>query len=400
MSDETTLEPAPEHRRRRGWRWLLAAAAVLVVGAAFALGLWPRLRRRDSVRRDTAEMTRPTVSVVQPQRTAATTTIVLPGNVQAYLDSPIFSRISGYLDRWLVDIGARVKKDQLLAVISVPEVEQQLKQARGQLATAEANLQLSQSTATRFNTLGGSRAVSQQEVDNAVGALRANKATVEANQATVRQLEQSLDYALIRAPFDGIISVRNVDVGDLINAGSSTVPRTELFHIVQATKLRVYVSVPEGYAQATKPGLTAEVSFITMPGHTFKGTLVRTAKAIDPTTRVLNAELQVDNSTGALFAGAFAQVRISVPVGETWRLPVETLVFQKEGLQVATVVDGKVVMKNVTPSRDHGEWIEIAAGLNGDELVIDNPSDSIANGQEVAIARPAPATQAGPATRP
>jgi RND family efflux transporter MFP subunit len=374
-------EPPPRRHRRR-WGLVIAGAIVIV---AFAAGIIMRLVERDDVRRDTERMSVPTVAVVRPERAAVTTSIVLPGNVQAYNDSPIFSRANGYVAKWFVDIGGRVKKDQLLAVLSVPELEHQLDQARHTLAVSEANLALAKQTATRFTELGGTRAVSEQEVDQAVSAQRANEASVNANVAQVRTLEASLDYAYIRAPFDGVITVRNVDVGDLINAGSSTVPRTELFHIVGAEKLRIYVSVPEAYARSTKPGLVTDITFIAVPG-TFRGNLVRTAKAIDPTTRVLNIEIEVDNSKGTLFAGAFAQVRLAVPAAETWRVPVSALVFRKQGLELATVADGKIAMKRVTPGRDHGEWIEIAAGVTGDDLVVDNPSDSIADGQRVRAA--------------
>lgn len=371
----------PPRRRRR----LVIAIAVAIVVVVFAAGIIMRLVDRSGVARDTEQMRIPTVAVVRPERTATTTTIVLPGNVQAYNDTGVFSRTNGYLARWYVDIGGRVKKDQLLAVISVPEIEHQLDQARNTLAVSQANLALAKQTATRFTELGGTRAVSQQEVDQAVGALRANQSTVDANAAQVRTLEATLEYAFIRAPFDGVITVRNVDVGDLINAGSSTVPRTELFHIVQPETLRVYVSVPEPYAQDVKPGLTAEVTFASVPG-TFHGKLVRTASAIDPTTRILNIEISVDNSTGVLFAGAYAQIRLAIPARETWRVPVSALVFQKRGLELATVVDDKIAIKQVTPGRDHGEWIEIASGVTGDDLVVDNPSDSIANGQRVHVA--------------
>jgi RND family efflux transporter MFP subunit len=368
--------------RRRRWRFVIGGLAIVVI--AFSIGIMMRLDEREDVRRDAARMRVPTVAVVRPERTAVTTSLVLPGNVQAYNDTGIFSRATGYLGRWFVDIGGRVKKDQLLAVISVPELEHQLAQARNTLAVSKANLALAQQTATRFTELGGTRAVSQQEVDQAVAGQRANEAAVQANVAQVRTLETSLDYAYIRAPFDGVITVRNVDVGDLINAGSSTVPRTELFHIVGPEKLRIYVSVPEANALSVKPGLTANVTFPAVPG-TFHGTVSRTARAIDPTTRILNVEVGVDNPTGILFAGAFAEVRLEVPAAEAWRVPVSALVFQKQGLELATVVDGAIAMKRVTPGRDHGEWIEIAAGITGDDLVIDNPSDSVANGQRVRV---------------
>ena len=387
MDDEPTPEQArPRPRRRR--RWLYVLVGVLVIAGAFAYGVSVRLERRAHTRDDNAQMRIPTVAVVRAERTAATIPIVVPGTVQAYLDSPIYSRINGYLDRWLVDIGAHVKKDQLLAVIAVPEVEQQLQQARNTTAQSVANLEVAQVTAQRFSELAGTKAVSPQEVDTAVGTFRAGQATVDANRAAVGQLEQQLGFAQIRAPFDGIITVRNIDVGDLINAGRSTAPQTELFHIVQPAVLRVYASVPEPYARAVAQGLTADVTFTTYPGHTFTGTVVRTARAIDPTTRVLTIELRVDNPTGILFAGAYAQVHLAVPAPTTWKVPVAALVFRKDGLQLATVANNKVALKTVTAGRDHGDWIEIVAGVTGDDVIVQSPSDSIAEGQEVRIAQP------------
>ncbi len=382
-------EAAPRHRRR----WLIVLASVVVVCALFALGLAPRLREREGVRAATAAMTVPSVSVVRPQHGTPTTTIVLPANVMANSDSPIFSRANGYVAAYYVDIGAHVDKNQLLAVIAIPEIDQQLAQARSTLAMARANLQVAQATASRFSGLQHTRAVSQQEVDTAVGTFHANEATVEANVATVRQLEQALEYGRIRAPFEGVISVRNIDIGDLINAGSSTTPKTELFHIVQADVLRVYVSVPEAYAQVVVPKLTAEVTFTAFPGRAFVGTLVRTAKAIDPVTRTLNAELEVANANGELLSGGYAEVRLIVPARATLVVPVETLLFRKDGLHVATVVGGKVALAKVTAGHDFGETIEITHGLRGDELVIQNPSDSIGDGQEVRVAA-APAAPA------
>jgi RND family efflux transporter MFP subunit len=357
-----------------------------VVGVAFVLGLWPRLRRRGAVRNDTVELAVPTVAIVRPERGAPTTTIVLPGNAQANLDAPIFSRINGYVERWYVDIGAHVKKGQLLAQIATPEVDEQLQQARDTLASSKANLVVAQATAARFSGLSHTKAVSPQEVDTAVGALRANQATVRANEATVRQLEQLVEFARIRAPFDGIITVRNIDVGDLINSGSSTVPKTELFHIVQDDELRIYVSVPEAYAQLAVPKLHAEVRFTAFPGRVFTATLVRTAKAIDPTTRTLNVELDVDNKSGDLFAGGYAEVRLLVPARTTWILPVETLLFRREGLLVATVVGHTIALVKVTTGRDFGETVQVVDGLRGDEVVVANPPDSIADGQEVRVA--------------
>lgn len=386
VGDEAA-SPAPPAGPRRSRRWTWLVLALVAVGAAFALGALPRLGERSTVRKETEELAVPTVSVIHPAREAPEHEIVLPGNVVAYGDTPIFARTSGYVERREVDIGARVKQGQLLALIATPEIDQQVQQARSTLAVGQANLRLAQETAQRFTELRATRAVSQQDVDNAVGALRANQATVRAEQATLRQLEQLQAFEQVRAPFDGIITVRNIDVGDLINAGASATPGTELFHIVQSDKLRVYVNVPEPSSQATRPGLAAELTFAILPTRRFTGTLVRTANAIEPSTRTLRIEILVDNPTGILFAGAYAQVHLKVPIGgDTFVIPVATLLFRREGLHVATVNHGQIVMKAVTPGHDLGDRIEIVHGLATDDAVVINPPDSITAGEKVQIA--------------
>jgi RND family efflux transporter MFP subunit len=382
---------APQPARpRRSRRWLAIALVLAVVGGAFALGVVPRLRERSAVRRETGELAVPTVSVIHPERAAPEQELVLPGNVVAYGDTPIFARTNGYVKQWYVDIGARVKQGELLALIETPEVDQQLQQARGTLAAGQANLRLAEETAQRFTELRATRAVSQQDVDSALGALRANQATVRAEQAAVRQLAQLQAFEQVRAPFDGIVTVRNIDVGDLINAGASATPGTELFHIVQSDKLRVYVNVPEPSSQATRPGLVADLTFAILPTSRFTGTLVRTANAIEPTTRTLRTEIRVDNPTGILFAGAFAQVHLKVPIGrDIVVVPVATLLFRREGLHVATVSGGQIAMRAVTPGHDFGDRIEIVHGLSVDDAVVINPPDSIASGEKVQLAPPA-----------
>lgn len=387
-------------RRRRRLLRLLVGVAVIV--AAYLFGVIPRMRQRDRTRDDTTELAAVYVSVVTPQRTAPVQELVLPGDVQAYSSTPIFARSSGYLKKWFVDIGATVKRDQILAIIEAPELEAQLQQAREVLAQAEANLQLAEVTAKRFQASWKAKSVSQQEVDTAVSSLAANRATVAADRAAVRQLEQLTSYLTVRAPFDGLISERNVDIGDLINAGSSTVPNTALFQIVQPSRLRIYVSVPEAYASSAKPGVPAELIFASSPGQRFTGKLARVASAITPQTRTLQIEISLDNPTGLLFAGAYAQVRLKLQTpGDVYLLPTETLIFRKEGLHVATVVDSKVKIVRIEPGRDLGDKIEVLRGLAGNEQVIVNPADSITEGEEVRIA-PAkkPATLARPPAAP
>ncbi|PYK95854.1 MAG: efflux transporter periplasmic adaptor subunit, partial [Verrucomicrobia bacterium] len=256
-------------------------------------GILQRVRARAVVNTETAAMAVPTVIVVTPQAGAPSNELVLPGNVEPYIAAPIFARTNGYVKRWYVDIGARVRKGQLLAEIDTPEVDQQLQQSRSNLATAEANLKLAEITKTRYQGLLKTNAVSQQDADNATGTFNANQTTVEAMQANVKQLEAMQSFEKIYAPFDGIVTVRNVDVGDLINSGSAPGTKTDLFHIAQPGKLRVYVYVPQEYSQAATPGLTAELTLAEFPGKRFAGKLVRTANAISFATRTLQVEVDV-----------------------------------------------------------------------------------------------------------
>ncbi|HEX5061636.1 MAG TPA: efflux RND transporter periplasmic adaptor subunit [Kofleriaceae bacterium] len=366
--------------------------ALLVLGLfvlVIIAGALPRLRNRERVRRETRDLAIPFVTIVRPDRSAPAQDIVLPGNVEAFANAPIFARANGYLRKWHVDIGAHVSKDQLLAEIDVPELTQQLQQARSTLAASEAQLRVAEATAKRYTELRQTHAVSQQEVDTAVGALQTNQGTVAANQASVRQLEQQVAFAQVRAPFAGIITARNVDVGDLINAGSSTAAGTALFQIAQPNKLRVYTSVPERSATAVTPGMAATLSLAAFPDRRVAGTVVRSANAIDPTTRTLLVEIEVPNPTKTLFSGTFAEVRLAIPTTQgVFTVPVEALLFRNEGLQVATVVGDRAVMKSIVPLRDFGDRIEVGSGLTGDELVILNPPDSIANGSPVRVAPP------------
>ncbi len=383
-----------KHRARRSW--LAAVMVFLAVAGILVSGILRRVRAHATVSAETAAMAVPLVNVVSPQRTAPSHELVLPGNVEPYMTAPIYSRTSGYVKKWYVDIGAHVKKGQLLAEIDTPEVDQQLQQSRGNLATAEANLRLAEITKNRYQDLLKSNAVSQQDVDNAAGTYNANNSIVQANQANVKQLVTLQSFEKIYAPFDGIVTVRNVDVGDLINSGSAPGTRTDLFHIAQPGKLRVYVYVPQEYSQAATPGLTAELTLDEFPGRRFQGKLVRTANAINNATRTLQAEVDVDNPTGKLLSGSYAEVHLKLPgLASTHLLPVDTLLFRSEGLQVAVVKDSKVVLTQVAPGHDFGDQIEILSGLSGDESVIQNPPDSVLAGQQVQIAKAAPSSGAG-----
>jgi RND family efflux transporter MFP subunit len=372
--------------KRRRKSWLVLAIAVIVVLAILGSGIWSRVRARTTLDTETTQAALPAVSVVAPKQTAPADEIILPGNVQPFITSPIYARTNGYLKKWYFDIGAHVKQGQLLAVIETPEVDQQLQQARSNLLTAQANLELASITKTRYQGLLKSNAVSQQDVDNAVGTFNANKAIVEADKAAVEQYSALVSFEKVYAPFDGVITARNTDIGDLINSGSSTAAKTDLFHISQPGKLRVYVNVPEEYSQGIKVGMTADLSLAEFPGRKFQGTLVRTAEDINVMTRTLLIEIDVDNPKGTLLTGSYAEVHLAVPTqASTFLLPVNTLIFRTEGLRVGVVKDGKVVLTAVTPGHDFGNQIEIVAGLKADDQVIINPPDSIVSGQQVQI---------------
>jgi RND family efflux transporter MFP subunit len=363
-------------------------------------GILERIRTSASLRTETSDLAVPTVSVVQPRRSAPSQEIILPGNVQPFIASPIFARTNGYLEHWYFDIGAHVKKGQLLAVIASPEVDQQLQQARSNLLTAQANLELAAITKTRYEGLKKSNAVSQQDVDNTVGTYNANKAIVEADQAAVQQFSALVSFEKVYAPFDGVITARNTDIGDLINLGSNANVKTDLFHIAQPGVLRVYVNVPEEFSQQTKPGLTAELKLEEFPGRMFAGKLVRTADSINFATRTLLVEVDVNNPSGELLSGAYAEVHFKVP-GEasTYIVPVDTLLFRKEGLNVAIVENGKAKLVPVAVGHDFGTSIEIVSGLQGNESIISSPPDSIVTGETVQIGQSAAAPASAPQER-
>jgi len=367
---------------------LIAVIALLIVAAVVVAGVLPRLKARAALRTATYENAIPTVNVIHPKMGAPQNEIVLPGNIQAFNDSPIYARTDGYLRKWYVDIGTHVKAGQLLAEIETPEVDQQLDQARADLNTAQANLQLSQITAERYQGLAQSDSVSKQDVDNATSDFAAKKAMVASAQSNVKRLEELQSFEKIYAPFDGVITARNTDIGHLINSGAGA-PATELFHIAAVHELRVYVNVPQEYSPSAKPGLTADLTFQEFPGRHFKGTLVRTADAIDQASRTLLVEVDVDNRSGELLPGAYTEVHLKVPSGSpAYILPVSALIFRAAGLQVGTVRDGnKAELVNITLGRDMGNEVEVVSGLNAGDLVIVNPPDSLISGETVRVAR-------------
>jgi len=373
-------------RRNRSRSWMVLAVAVTVVGGVLASGIWSRVKARKTLSEETAQVALSAVSVVSPTRTGPAEEIILPGNVQPFITSPIYARTSGYLKKWYFDIGTHVKQGQLLAVIDSPEVDQQLQQARSNLLTAKANLELARITKDRYLGLLKTNAVSQQDADNAVGTYNANKAIVEADQAAVDQYSALVSFEKVYAPFDGVITARNTDIGDLISAGSNSGPKTDLFHMAQPGTLRVYVNVPEQYSQLTKVGMSADLALAEFPGRKFQGKLVRTADAITVTTRTLLIEIDVPNPTGTLLTGSYAEVHLAVPgQASTLLIPVNALIFRSQGLQVGVVRDGKAILTPVTAGHDFGNQLEIVSGLKPNDQVIINPPDSIVTGQPVEI---------------
>ena len=366
--------------------WLVLAIALILPAALLALGIRSRVKASRNLGVETSQVAVTSVSVVAPKQAAPAQEIILPGNVQPFISSPIYARTNGYLKTWYADIGAHVKQGQLLAVIDAPEVDQQLAQSLSNLNTAKANLALAEITKNRYEGLIKTNAVAQQDVDNAVGTYKANQAIVGADEANVKQLQALQSFEKINAPFDGVVTARNTDIGDLIDSGSSGSVKTDLFHIAQPGKLRVYVNVPEEYSQGVKVGMTANLALAEFPGRTFQGQLVRTSDAINVTTRTLLIEIDVDNPTGTLLTGSYAEVHLQVPTqGSTYLIPVNTLIFRAEGLHVGIVKDGKVMISAVTPGHDFGNQIEIISGLKAGNQIIVNPPDSLVEGQQVQI---------------
>jgi RND family efflux transporter MFP subunit len=371
----------------RGRSVAMLLMIVVVVALLVISGIVPRLRSRRALAAETNELAAPTVLVIQPKRGAPSQEILLPGNIQAFVDAPIYARTNGYLKRWYFDIGSHVKQGQLLAEIESPEVDQQLSQAQADLGTAAANLHLSQITANRYADLIKQDAVSQQETDNAVSDLASRNTVVKSAQANVDRLKQLVSFEKVYAPFDGVVTARNTDIGQLIDSGASGGQARSLFQVAAINKLRVFISVPQIYSQAATPGLKADLTFAEFPGRRFQGTLVRTSRSIDPTARTLNVEVDVDNSKGELLPGAYTEVHLKLKEGiPTMTIPVSALLFRQEGLRVAVAKsDNTAELQPVTLGRDFGDFAEITTGLTGQERVISNPPDSIIDGERLNV---------------
>jgi RND family efflux transporter MFP subunit len=377
-------------RRVRAFAWIaLCIALVLAV-----VGITVRLVARSHLRRQTADDATIAVRTVKPEWSDAGDELVLPGTAQAYVEAAIYARTSGYLRRWYADIGAHVRKGQLLALIETPEVDRQLAQARADLATAQANLELARTTNERWQALLKTKSVSQQDADTRAANFAASTTQAQSaaqNLARSRDLES---FKRVVAPFAGVITARNTDIGSLINAGEAA--NTELFRIADVHKLRIYAQVPEAYAAAITAGTRAELHFAAHPDITYTAAAVRTSNALDPSARTLQVELDLDNRDGDLLPGAYADVHFTLPASvKTLRLPENTFLFRAAGLQVATVDRSEhVKMKAITMGRDLGKTIEVLKGLDPDDRVIVNPPDSILDGVAVrAAAKPPAPTQ-------
>jgi RND family efflux transporter MFP subunit len=391
--------PPPQHHaqyssvRRDALRRRIRIALWILLALALVLAIWgiaSRLIARSELRKRTVQDARLAVVTAKPQLSGAGDELVLPGIVQAYVEAAIYARTSGYLKNWYTDIGSHVKKGQLLAEIETPEVDRELSQARADLNTALANLALSRTTNERWKVLLATHSVSQQDADEKAGDAAAKDATAKAAEQNVARLQDLESFKRVLAPFDGVVTARNTDIGALINAGQAA--GAQLFRVAATERLRVYAQVPEAYAASTTTGIGAELHFAEHPGKNYDAVAVRTSNALDPSARTLQVELQLDNQQGEVFPGAYAEVHFKLPSSaQTLRLPANTVLFRAAGMQVATIDNsGKIKLKNILQGRDFGKTIEVLNGVDQNDVVVVNPPDSITDGVAVRIA-PSPA---------
>jgi len=385
--------PPPAPARLGGGFWVGLIVFLLVLAGIVVYGIHARSAADQNLVVETKAEAVPEVSVVHPAATGTSGNLALPGNTQPYVDTPIYSRTNGYLQKWFFDIGAHVKKGQLMATIETPELDQQLQVAQADLKASQANLDLANITSARYQNLLKSNSVSKQETDQAMGDAAAKQAAVEASMAAVRRLEQLQSFEQIYAPFDGVVTRRDTDIGDLITAGTGGGGK-ELFHLAAIGELRVFVAVPEVYSSAVRDGGTATLTLDEFPGQTFTGMIARNASAIDPASRTLNVEVDVANPSGKLLPGAYATVHFKVPsANETLTIPANTLLFRAQGMQVGVVKDGHVVLVPVKIAQDHGATVEVASGLSPQDALVLDPSDSLQSGAAVKVGKDAGAVK-------
>lgn len=398
MSDPNPSNPHSEpHAQISGQRpissrsVLLGFIVVLLVACIMAaIGILSRMRSQTVLAQRTRALAAPTVNVAAPKPGSPADTMVLPGNVTAYTDAPIYARTNGYLTRWYYDIGAHVQKGALLAVISAPEVDQQLAQAEADLATAQTNAKNAKVQAERYSNLVKSNSVSRLDTDTFVTQASAAASAVHSAQANVDRLRAMQSFEKIYAPFSGVITARNVDTGQLINAGAGATAGTELFHMQAIQTLRVYTNVPQLYSGTAKRGMKVPLTFPQFPGETFEGILVRTADAIDPVSRTLLVEVDVNNRDGKLLPGALAQVHFrTAATAQAFIISTTALMFRGDGLRVGTVVNtsqGTVAhLAPVTIGEDDGATVQVVSGLHATDRVIQDPPDSLIEGEHVTV---------------
>src|SRR6266478_2809449 len=370
---------------------LLGIIALVIAGAVAASGIISRAKSNRELVQWTSQQAAPTVALAQLTQGDAYQSLTLPGTIQAYRRSSIYARVSGYLKSWQTDIGAHVQPGQVLAEIDTPDLDQQLAQARAALATAQANAQLAALTAQRWDILVKKQVVSQQAADNATSDATAKKAVADAAQANVRQLEAMETFKTIVAPFDGVVTNRNTDIGALINAGSGA--GQELFEVSDMDTVRIYVQVPQAFTAQLHPGLKATFEVPQYPGQQFDAKLVTTSNAVNMTSRSMLVELQADNSAKKFSPGTYCQVQFQLP-GEPnlVQVPATALISGNQGTQVAVLGDGdKVVMKPIQIGRDFGDSVEVTAGLTASDRVIDSPPETLQAGDQVQLAATPPA---------
>jgi len=377
--------PPPTARRSRFFLILFLIVVAGTLGVFIYQGIGTRVSAESALVQETHATSAVDVAVTHPRLVAGAQEVVLPGNTQPLIDAPIYARTSGYLTKWYADIGTHVHKGDVLADIESPEIDAQLLQAKATLATANANLQLAQIEATRWQGLIKTNAVSQDELDQKVGALNADKAILAADQANVKNLEDLVSFEKVTAPFDGVVTARKTDVGALINAGVGTAA-PELFHMAAINRLRVFVSLPELDSRAAQSGATAALFLTEFPGKTFTGTIARNSNSIDPASRTLLVEIDVDNPTGQLLPGAYVSVHLKLPgAANAMTVPANTILFRTEGLRVAVVRDGKAELVPVHIGRDFGDSLEVVDGLKLTDSLIVNPPDSLVSGAPVRV---------------
>ena len=394
-----SVSETPKSKPPRVGRLILIVAILL--GAGFVAGLVPRLRERRVVAEDTEALAQRNVAVISPAPAQAGSPLVLSGELKPVTEASIHARVNGYVRRWLVDLGAKVEAGQLLAELDTPDTDRELSQARAQLVQAEAARDLSLSTAKRWREMRAAKTVSAQEADEKAGDYDLKSATVEGARANVQRIEQVAGFARITAPFAGIITVRSLDIGQLITAADSV----ELFRLAQTDKLRVFVRIPQNYARGTTIGQTAQLTLPERPGQRFEAKVIRTAGALDAATRTLLTELEVDNAQGEILAGSYAQVRLAESRPEALlTVPANTILFRAEGPQVALVERGRIVLRTIVLGRDLGSAVEVSEGVAATDQVVVNPSDSLTAGVAVTVTAvsadgaqvPAPATPISP----